>query len=280
MLISKFASCSRILAGAAAAGLLAVSAAAPAEALVIPGSGSPELVLRRLANAFNATRAGHQVAIPPSSGNAGGIRAVANGNSVMARVSRSLTPAETKAGLSYMGFAKDAVVFAVGAEVKVDALSSGQLADIFAGKVTNWNEVGGTPAPIRLLVRENSDSSLQVIRGYLTPFQSLRFAPRAKLVNHEYEMVAMLDRFGGAIGFLSRSSLADAASTIKALAVDGVAPAPQGLAAGRYAMTIEYGLVYQTGHMTEAARKFANFVFAEGGRRVLTQYGLLPVAGN
>lgn len=274
----KFAAVLKTLAGAATAILLAVSATAQAAALVIPGSGSPELILRELADAFNATRNGHQVTIPPSSGTAGGIRAVESGEAMMARVARALTPDEIKTGLRYLGFARDAVVFAVGADVKLRALSSGQMADIFSGKVTNWNEVGGAPARIRLLTRENSETSLQAIRQHVPPFKALVFAPHAKLLNHDYEMIAMLDRYESAVGFLTRSSLAGATTGVKAVALDGAAPTPNNVAEGKYGLLVEYGLVYRDGRMSQAARRFADYVFADGGRRVLMQHGLAPVA--
>lgn len=47
-----------------------------AETLVIPGTGSCEAILQKLAGAFNAAHPGKEVIIPPSVGSKGGLRAL------------------------------------------------------------------------------------------------------------------------------------------------------------------------------------------------------------
>lgn len=252
-------------------------ALAHAGSLVIPGSGSPELILRELASAFNAAHSGDRVEVPPSSRSVGGIHAVKNDEAVMARVSRR--PAgEDADGLRYAAFARDAVVFAAGKAVPAQGFSSAQLADIFSGRVTDWASLGLRPNPIRVVVRNQTESNLMLIKERLTPFRDISFSSDAKLAYHAYEMVALLGKYETAIGFASLSALKGASAGVHPLRLDGIAPTPENIASEKYPLLIEYGLVYKKNRLDDTARRFLDFIFSARGRQVLLDNGLVPLA--
>ena len=141
-------------------GLAASVMQAAAAELVIPGSGDCEFILNRLAAEFEKAHPGRRVQVPPSTGSTGGVKAVLQNEAVLARVARALKPEESQAGLKHVVFARDAVVFAVGEKVTVKSLNAAQLADLFGGRVSNWREVGGEPGPVRLVVREEGETSI------------------------------------------------------------------------------------------------------------------------
>lgn len=255
---------------------LALVGAARAEVLTIPGSGSPEFLLRELAAAFNA-RGGDEIRVPPSIGSSSGIRAVESGAAILARVARPLKPGEAASGLCYLGFARDPVVFAVGALVDIVQLSAPQAADIFAGRIISWRGVGGGDLPIRVVIREPGDASRTAIEQGLPLFRNLPYGESAKLVNHDYEMVGMLDRFGTGIGFLPRSVLLSAKTAVKPLALDGTAATAANVAAGKYRLSADYGLVYRDGQLPGLARRFVDFVYSAAGRGVLEKIGATPL---
>jgi phosphate transport system substrate-binding protein len=246
-----------------------------AAVLAVPGTGACETVMKKLAKAFNERNPIHKVAVPTSTGSAGGIRAVIDDEAAVARVARPLTGEEAGAELTYRAFARDAVVFGVGREVKLRGLSRGQLADIFGGKIGNWREVGGESASIYVLIREDGDSSLNVIREHIGSFNGIVFAKGAKRLYHDYEMVKMLKKYRKAVGWLTASELVG--TGIKPLAIDGVAATADNLISGRYALVIEYALVYKEARLAGLAREFVDFVFSPPGREVLVSQGLVPV---
>ena len=134
-----------------------------ADTLEIPGTGACEVLLRAVAEAFNAKHPEHRLIVPPTIGSSGGVRLVASDQAVLARVAQPLKDKEKAYGLRYLVFARDLVVFAGGAKVTVKGLTSAQLVDIYAGKIADWQELGGEPGPIRLLVRQPGDSNLLII---------------------------------------------------------------------------------------------------------------------
>ena len=147
--------------------------------LEVPGTGACEQILKIMARSFNQANPGLEVVIPKSVGSSGGIREVGEGNHILARTSRPIEGQEAAYGLTTLDFAMDAVVFAVSREIELSDISTEQAAAIFSGRVKTWPEVGCEceNSIICPLIREESDSSLAIIKkhlaGYKVPKQYL-----------------------------------------------------------------------------------------------------------
>ena len=245
-----------------------------AETLVIPGTGSCEAILQELAGAFNAAHPGLEVSIPPSVGSRGGLRALSSAQCVLARI---VVPLDKKLdpNLQYRGFATDSVVFAVGANVAVNGLTVPQLVEIFSGKITNWRDVGGADGPIRVIIRDPADAILTTIQFYFKEFQNFHFAPESKVAYHDAEMVDLLKKYKNGIGMAAGSGI-HAESSLKALALDGIAPSAANLKNGSYRATMAYALVSKQGSLPELAQNFVDFVFSNEARTIIEKYGLIP----
>ena len=73
---------------------------------------------------------------------------------------RALKESEvTKYGLETFPFAIERVAVAVNPANAVTSLTKAQVKDVFAGKITNWKELGGKDAPISLYVREDGSGT-------------------------------------------------------------------------------------------------------------------------
>ena len=111
-----------------------------------------------------------------------GFNKLIDGEADLAAVSRKITPEEAKRaqekGLSldskYVGQVEIAVI--TNDKNSVGTLTMGQLAKIFKGEVTNWNEVGGPNEAIKVTARAVPESGVAVL------FQDvvLKGAPYAK----------------------------------------------------------------------------------------------------
>lgn len=107
-----------------------------------------------------------QVNIAVTGGGSGtGITAMINGTTDIADASREMKDKE-KAEASSKGIevvenrvALDGIAVVVNTENSVSELSVDQLADIFSGKITDWQEVGGTPGQIVILSRESNSGT-------------------------------------------------------------------------------------------------------------------------
>lgn len=248
-----------------------------AEVLNIPGSGNSEFVLGELAKAFNARQTEHRVLVPSSSGHAGAIRDVSEGVAAMGRVGRPPSHEERASGLYYLPLGRDAVVAVAGAAVTAKGLSSDQLAAVFAGKISNWRDLGGQPAPIRAIGKESSDA---IRRQLPNRYKDLVYADSVKIVHLDPHLIDLLDRYPTSFSIVNRSALAACKTKVVMLTLDGIEPSYENLISGRYPLTMEFGLVYRTGEISPAGKAFVEFVRSPEGAGILRKYGVLVNGGG
>lgn len=248
----------------------------PNDSLEIVGTGACEVVLGKLAEAYCARNPGQTVKVPPSIGSSGGINQVGKGDAVLGRVARRLKEKEKHWELQYQVFSRDAVVFAVSANVGLESLSSGQLALIYSGKIINWKELGGPDQPIHLLRREEGDSSLSVIQKQLPTFADLNWASEARTLYHDPEMINYLRKYNNSIGFTTLSGLKDNPKILP-LAIDGHTPSKTNIQSNKYPLVGEHAFVFRKSELTNLAHSFLDFVRSSEGEKVLIAAGLQPI---
>ena len=248
-----------------------------ADVLEIPGTGACQVLLRGVARAFNAKYPDHRVVVPNSVGSSGAIRAVRDNQAIMGRVAQPLRGEEKTYGLKHLVFARDMVVFAVGAKVTVKKLTSAQLLDIFSGKITNWREVGGEPGLIRLLVRQPGDSSLLVIQEQLPAFRNLAFPFSAKSIHTDPKLLELVQKYKHSVCWLTFSALKGARSPVYPLALDGITPTPENARSHKYKLQEPYALIFKEERMNELAKLFLDFIFSQECQKLMQQYGVIPV---
>jgi phosphate transport system substrate-binding protein len=259
--------------------LAALCQSAFADNLIIPGSGTAEYVMQALADAFAQQQTQHRVIVPSTTGTTGAVRDVVAGAAVLGRVGRPLKPDELAQGLIFVSLGRDPVAFVAGAGVTVTALKSTQLVDVFTGKTTNWKDFGGNLGPIRAIGRESTDATRQAINRVIKPFENIIFAESVKLVNLDTQVIELVDRFPGSLGFLNRSALAACKTKLVYLTLDGVEPTPQNVGIGRYPLWLELGLIYKMGKLSPAAKTFIEFTQSPAGVKVLRDHGVLAASG-
>jgi phosphate transport system substrate-binding protein len=258
-------------------GLFISPAPVSADTLEIPGTGACEVLLQALARAFNAKHPGQQVVVPPSIGSVGGVRLVAGDRAIMGRVAQPLKNREKNLGLRYLVFARDMVIFAGGAKVTVKNLTLKQLQDVYSGKITKWQELGGAPGPIRLLLRQPGDSSLLIIREKLPQFRDIAFPPGAKVIHTDPKLLEVLQKYHYSLGWLTFSALQGAHSPIHPLALEGIAPTPKHARSRRYQLICDYALVFKETRLNDLARSFLDYIFSQDCGQLMEQYGVIPV---
>ena len=132
----------------AAALFLALTAEPAHGEIVYVGSSTiGEHVIEAAATAFAATT-GIRFSSIQTQGSGKGLEMVLQGEAQLAGVARSLTPAEKWRRLYYEIIGYDALTVFVHPDNPVKGLSRLELRDIFAGRITNWKQVGGRNAPI------------------------------------------------------------------------------------------------------------------------------------
>ena len=114
----------------------------------------------------------------------------------------------------------------------VDNLSKQQVRDIFAGKITNWRDVGGDDRPIAVVTRLHCKARpghWKTILPDANDFRKLRLD-----VSSADEMVKRVSDFEGAIGHTGSTWEFEAGNKVKRIAIDGAEPTAANLENKRY----------------------------------------------
>lgn len=246
-----------------------LSLAAGAEEITIVGTGSGMPLLSSVGAAFTRQHTDVTVMVPESIGSGGGIKAVGADKNSIGRVARPLKDTEAHFGLTYLPFAKLPIVFFVHKSAGVTNLTPKQLCDIFSGAVTNWKEVGGVDEPVRIVRREEGDSSLEVLLETFPGFKDITITPKSKTTFSDQETIEFVAGKNGAIAF---GTYADARNAdVAILTIDGEKPATQD-----YAYNGILALIFKEKNRAGNLGRFIDFVTSPEARDVILQVGGLP----
>ncbi|MFH2076596.1 MAG: substrate-binding domain-containing protein [Pseudomonadota bacterium] len=267
-----------MIGGAIAAGS---ALANPQEKLIITGTGSSIGVMKRMAEGFQKKHPNVAVDVLPSIGSTGGLKAVKEGRIDIGLSSRPLTPEERSMGIIEEPYGRTPFIFAVQELNPTNGVTLTEIEDIYAGKRRTWSD--GTP--IRLILRPLRDS-FSVYLASINPrlksaSEKALSIPGVFVGVTDQEAAEQIEKTPGSFGITSRSLMAVEKRRIKALFVDGAAPALSNIAdgvhisAGKYPYTMTMSLVYKgKGDADKGAVKdFINFVFSKDGKKLLSECG-------
>ena len=233
------------------------------------GSTSMEKVIGALGEAFQKETGISFTYNPTGSGS--GIKAVQEGRCDIGLSSRDLKAEEKEAGLSGTILAYDGIAIIVNPQNPVTDLSLETIAKIYTGEITNWSEVGGSDAEIVLIGREAGS-------GTRDGFESITDTKGACKYRQELtstgDVITSVSQNPGAIGYASVASVKD---SVKALAVNGVAPTEATIKDGSYVVQRPFVLVTKTGvKLSDAAQKFFDYITSADANEIIAAAGVVP----
>lgn len=263
------------LAGFGAAFALA-AVGAHADSIKIGGTGTGLGTMKLLVREFNKSRPDAQLVVTPSLGSTGAIRAVLAGAVDIGISARPVTAEESRQGASARAYARTPFVIATWAKNDSAGLTLDELVQIYSGKVTRWPD----GSPIRLVVRPDSDTDTVALRTFSAAMSGAVTAALARkglrMADTDQDNADALEKLPGSLGTTTLTQIMAESRAIRPLALDGVAPTLQSLAAGRYRHFKTLHLV--TGpNPSPLARDFVAYIRSPAGQAVLAGSGNLAV---
>ena len=238
------------------------------ETLDVIGSNSVQPFAEILAEEFNEQRHDFKVDVQ-GGGSTVGVQATRDGIADVGMASRSLKKEES-AEFTPVTIARDGLAIVVHRTNPVTDLSVKQVRSMFAGETTNWRDVGGTDAPIRLIVREESSGTREAFMT-LVMGKGLHVARTAISQDSNGAIKELVKDDPYAIGFMS---LGLVTKELKALKVDGVEATVELVMSGKYPLVRPF-LFITKGPPKERAQKFIDFVLSDHGQSILEREGLV-----
>jgi phosphate transport system substrate-binding protein len=257
---------------------LAAASLARADKLVIKGSDTlGAKLVPQLAEAYKAKNPAVSFEIA-AEGSTTGIAAIIDGTAQIGMSSRRAKPTEMSAAqakgvnMKPTIVAYDGIAVVVNANNPVTSLTRRQVEQIFAGDITDWSAVGGTPGRISVYTRNTSS-------GTYSDFKELAMKRRdyasssQKMAGNE-QIVAEVGRNPNGIGYCGLAYMN--APGVKVASIDGATPSKESVLAKKYPYA-RPTFYYTNGEPAGEAAKFMDFTLGDEGQKIASDVGFVPV---
>lgn len=240
--------------------------------LRISGGTAHIPVMKDVAKIIMRDRPDIQISIA-GGGSGAGIKQVGEGLVDIGNSGRKPTDHEIqKYGLVLHMWAFDGVGVIVHRDNLVQALTREQLQDIFSGRLTNWQDVGGVNKEITVFTRDEASGTRKVF--WKKALSKKVITNKALVVASNGAMKAGVSHNPYAIGYVSIGFFDE---SVTAVALDGIKPSLETVQKGEY--TVVRGLYSNTkGEKTGLTKSFIDFLFSPRGREIIASKGLIPAA--
>lgn len=235
------------------------------------GSTSMEKVIGFLSEAYMEEHGDIKVTYNPT-GSSAGIQAVSEGRCDIGLASRDLKEDE-EADLTATVVAIDGIGIIVNPDNPVADLTVEQVGKIYTGEIANWKEVGGKDAPIVCIGREAASGTRDGFEEVTGTKDNCKYSQELTSTG---DVVQTVSGNPNAIGYASVASLND---TVKAISIEGVAPATDTIQSGQYKIQRNFVLVTKKdASLSQSAQDFYDFATSGQADDLITKAGAVPVA--
>lgn len=246
--------------------------------LDINGSTTCAPVIQAWAEAFNDLHPDVDV-IVTGTGSGNGIAALINGTTDIAMASRKMKSSEKEqikgTPVEYT-VAKDGLAVIVHPDNPVDSMTMEQIKDIFTGKITNWQDVGGDDRPILVYTRDTASGTYVFFKEFVLEDEEYTDAARRTASNAAMANTLTQEKYS--IGYVGLPFLTDRIKAV-AVSVDGgepVEPSMEKAMSGAYPIVRDLD-VYTIGEAEGLAKAFLDFGFSAEGQALVKELGYVPV---
>lgn len=171
---------------------------------------------------------------------------------------------------------REAFVFFVNKQNKVDGLTTQQIKDIYSGGVRNWKEVGGKNDDIRAFQRDEGSGSQTMLETIMegTPLMTPPSKDVMDVMSGIINQTAKYRNYKNALGysFLFYASQMNRNDEIKLLAIDGIQPGRESIRSGAYPFTSEFYAV-TAGSTNPQIQTFLDWMVSPEGQELVAKTG-------
>lgn len=253
----------------------------PIHAQRIKGSDTVLPIAQQTAEQFMTLNPDARVTVT-GGGSGVGISALLDGTTDIAMASRSIKFSETMkakaAGenLKEVIIAYDALAVIVHPSNPVSRLTRQQLEDIFRGKITNWQEVGGDNRKIVVYSRETSSGTYEFFKESV--LKNKNYMSSSLSMPATGAIIQSVSQTKGAIGYVGLAYISPQVKTI-AVSYDNLHFAQPNL---ENAINKSYPIVrplyyYYNEKNSNLVKNLLQFILSEEGQEIIKKSGYIPL---
>lgn len=249
--------------------------------LTVKGSDTLVILSQKWAEAFMKEHP--KTTIQVTGGGSGvGIAALINGSTDIANASRPIKPGEIdqikekyKENVVEVPCAKDGLSVFLNEGNSVSELTIEQLGKIYSGAITNWKEVGGDDAKIRLYGRESSSGTFEFFKEHVVKGDFSKFVQTlpgtAAIVN-----AVKKDKYSVGYGGAAYAEGVKDCKVKKDAATAGVLPTAETIKDKSYPIS-RYLYMYLKSKPTGEAKDFIDWILSPAGQKIIEEVGYYPL---
>lgn len=235
--------------------------------IIIAGSTSIQPFIEKVAEHYMEKHPEIQINVQ-GGGSTAGVQATYNKICDIGISSRNLKEHEKE--LTTVLIAIDGVAVIIHKNNRVNNLSTGQIKDIFSGKIKNWKELGGKEKAIISVTREEGSGTRGAFEDMVMGETEISDACLVQDSNGAVREIIATTPQG--IGYIS-VGLVDERE--KAIAINGVLPTLENIASRKYRFSRPFLFLLLTEPQGNV-KKFIDYVLSREGQDILEKDGLIP----
>lgn len=264
--------------------------------VVIQGSNTMLPIMKLVEEAYEKENPDIDLIIS-GPGSEAGLDALMSGEVDIAPTSREVYPGELDklkevGPVEVMEVAFDCLLLVVNPDNPITALRLKETSDIFAGKITNWKDIGGPDLPITPIVRNEKSGSADYFKEHVLRLMDLgekayeeakgrQYSDKALEVDSNEEMSKLILDTKGAIGFMGMGSaekvhtrLVKTLNYAQVPAEQPVAPTIENVYNRTYRLSRPLYLVFRPGQNPDVDA-FTEWMISDKGQRLIKSAGYL-----
>lgn len=237
--------------------------------VVITGSTSVDKILNDMIDEFQAINPDVTINYT-GTGSSAGIADTLAGSNDLGASSREVKEEEKADNIKEVVFAHDGIAVITNPANPVADISVENLAKIYSGEITNWNQLGGNDAPIVIVSREGASGTRSAFEELIKLEDVGGLSEDAMVVEGNGNVQTSVAGNENTIGYVSFSFIDD---TVKALTVENIEATAENAKAGSYPLSRPFLFVYDENNYTPQTQAFVEFVLSEDGQSYVEAHG-------
>jgi phosphate transport system substrate-binding protein len=265
--------------------LFTIVRGAEKKSITIKGSDTMVHLVSDWAEAFMNQKPDVEVAVT-GGGSGTGIAALINGTTEICAASREMKAKEKQqasekgAEVREVVVARDGIAVVVNPNNPIRELDMQQLAQIFTGSLTRWNQVGGSKDEILVFSRESSSGTYVFFQEHV--LKNKDYTAKAKLMPATSAIIESVSADEDAIGYVGLGYALAAKDKVKIIGVKAdvnspaVTPSDETVINGKYPIARPLYLYVST-RASENVTAFVDFCLSKRGQAIVKEAGYVAI---
>lgn len=236
----------------------------------LAGSTSMEKLCDAMSESFMEAYPGVTVTVEYT-GSGAGLESLVQGSIDIGNASRGLKDGEKEKGAVENVVAIDGIAVITDKSNTVTDLTTEQLAAIYKGEISNWNEVGGKDEAIVVIGREAGSGTRGAFEELLEMEDQCSYAQE---LDSTGAVLAKVAATPGAVGYVSLDVVDD---TVLPVSLNGATATEESILAGEYLLSRPFVMATlgNVDEQSELVQTWFAYIASEEGQAVITDLGLI-----